>query len=265
MLKQIHQALASLPLARKLALMAVLLVAPTLVVGALFYSSQDVQLQATRQQLEGLRYTRPFVALLTQMGLHRDAAAMALSGTGAGEGSVREAQAEVDRAVKALKQSESAAAAAARFQTQALTSEILEGWDTNLKPNWNSGNAISSLDMHALVMAQVGDVIRLVGRNAHGSEPGAAATPFDYSLLFALPASLESLGKRDGLDRLDVHHSIDNGCIVRWQNLSSSGPVYFDRIIARRIVRGCKVNRAISFVVHHGVRNRRRGRGLGNH
>ncbi len=195
MLKQIHQALASLPLARKLALMAVLLVAPTLVVGALFYSSQDVQLQATRQQLEGLRYTRPFVALLTQMGLHRDAAAMALSGTGAGEGSVREAQAEVDRAVKALKQSESAAAAAARFQTQALTSEILEGWDTNLKPNWNSGNAISSLDMHALVMAQVGDVIRLVGRNAHGSEPGAAATPFDYSLLFALPASLESLGQ----------------------------------------------------------------------
>ncbi len=195
MLKQIHQALASLPLARKLALMAVLLVAPTLVVGALFYSSQDVQLQATRQQLEGLRYTRPFVALLTQMGLHRDAAAMALSGTGAGEGSVREAQAEVDRAVKALKQSESAAAAAARFQTQALTSEILEGWDTNLKPNWNSGNAISSVDMHSLVLAQVGDVIRLVGRNAGGSEPGAVASPFDYSLLFALPASLESLGQ----------------------------------------------------------------------
>ncbi len=185
--------LAGLPLSRKLALMAILLLAPALALGVMFYRAQNIELQATRLQLEGVQYVGPFVKLLGELNIHRDAAALALSRPEMGLSSVREAETQVDRAVQGLGQGQSELPKI--LQTDTLTSEIVEGWTTNLKTNWNGGDAMMSLDLHTLVMAQVNDVVRLVGRKSRGSASGEANTPYDYGLMFELPASLDSLGQ----------------------------------------------------------------------
>ena len=94
--------LAGLPLSRKLALMAILLLAPALALGVMFYRAQNIELQATRLQLEGVQYVGPFVKLLGELNIHRDAAALALSRPEMGLSSVREAETQVDRAVQGL-------------------------------------------------------------------------------------------------------------------------------------------------------------------
>ena len=185
--------LAGLPLSRKLALMAILLLAPALALGVMFYRAQNTELQATRLQLEGVRYAGPFVKLLGELNVHRDAAALALARPELGLSSVRDAQAQVDRSIQDLGRGQ--AELAKVLQTDALTSEIVDGWSSNLKTNWSSGDAMMSLDLHTLVMAQVNDVVRLVGRKSRGSAPGESNTPYDYALMFELPASLESLGQ----------------------------------------------------------------------
>ena len=173
--------------------MAILLLAPALALGVMFYRAQNTELQATRLQLEGVRYAGPFVKLLGELNVHRDAAALALARPELGLSSVRDAQAQVDRSIQDLGRGQ--AELAKVLQTDALTSEIVDGWSTNLKTNWNSGDAMMSLDLHTLVMAQVNDVVRLVGRKSRGSAPGESNTPYDYALMFELPASLESLGQ----------------------------------------------------------------------
>lgn len=193
MLDRISQLVGKLPLSRKLGLMALLLVAPVLVLGAMFIASQNVQVESTARQLDGLRFLRPLVLLQTHLAGHRSAALMALSGEG-GSGPVRQAQAEVDTALNAVvaMQRESGN----RFATQTLVDEVAETWNGNIKPNWNTSNPALSFDMHTLLLAQLSDVIRLVGQNA-GSEfrTVAKAGHFDRSLTLSLPAGIESLSQ----------------------------------------------------------------------
>ena len=97
----IHDQIANLPLSRKLSLMALFLVAPALVIAGLFVTSQNVRVDSTVRQLDGLRYVRPVVELQLKLALHRGAAALALAGIGGTE-PVRAAQAEVDLALGAV-------------------------------------------------------------------------------------------------------------------------------------------------------------------
>ena len=207
--------LAGLPLSRKLAFMAILLLAPALALGVMFYRAQNIELQATRLQLETVQYAGPFVKLLGELNTHRDAAALALARPEMGLSSVHEAQTQVDKAMQGLGQGQPELAKI--LQTDALTGEIVEGWSTNLKTNWNSAGAMTSLDLHTLVMAQVNDVVRLVSRKSRGAAAGESNTPFDYSLMFELPASLESLGQ---LGAFGVGLAGNKPTIEQWDRLA---------------------------------------------
>ena len=193
MLTFIRNEIASLPLSRKLALMALLLVVPTVVMAALFLGSQNVQVAATARQLDGLRYLRPVVGLQLKLASHRGAAALALAGIGGSE-PVRAAQAEVDLALGAVQAAD--AEFGDRFGTHNLIAELSETWTANLKPNWNTANSTLSFDLHTLMLAQVTDVVRLVGQNA-GMDfaAGEVAGKLDRTLVFTLPASIESIGQ----------------------------------------------------------------------
>lgn len=193
MFDRINRLVGELPLARKLGLMALLLIAPVLVLGAMFITAQNVRVESTARQLDGLRFLRPLVQLQAQLANHRSAALMALSGEG-GSGPIREAQASVDAALKSVVNAQ--AETGDQFGTQTLVNEVSETWTTNLKPNWNTGNTALSFDMHTLLLAQVADVIRLVGQNA-GTEFATVdkAGHVDRALALTLPANTESLSQ----------------------------------------------------------------------
>ena len=189
----IHDQIANLPLSRKLSLMALFLVAPALVIAGLFVTSQNVRVDSTVRQLDGLRYVRPVVELQLKLALHRGAAALALAGIGGTE-PVRAAQAEVDLALGAVQAAD--AEFGDRFGTHTLIAELSETWTSNLRPNWNTANLALSYDMHTLILAQVTDVVRLVGQNA-GMDfaAGEVAGKLDRTLVFTLPAGIESVGQ----------------------------------------------------------------------
>jgi methyl-accepting chemotaxis protein len=189
MLKRIRDQIGSLPLSRKLALMALFLVAPTLAVGLLFYHAQNVQLVAAGRQWQALQFSRPLVRLQLKLAIHRDAAAMALAAAGGGSEAVRAAQVEVDAAVLAAQSAD--AEFGESFGTHTLLTELIEAWSSNVKPNWNTSNPTLSFDMHTLALALVTDMLRLVGQNARmefGLEQRAGR--LDRALVFSVPVSV---------------------------------------------------------------------------
>ena len=82
MLNKIGQLAGGLPLSRKLGLIILLLVAPMLILGAMFIASQSVQGEATTRQLAGLGYLRPLMQLQVRLAAHRSAAPSPCSASG---------------------------------------------------------------------------------------------------------------------------------------------------------------------------------------
>lgn len=193
MLERISQVIGRLPLSRKLGLMVALLAVPVLVLGAMFLRAQNVQLEAQRRQLEGVRFLKPLVALELKLAEHRLAAVLALSGAG-GSGPVRQANLEVDSALKVALDAQ--ASTGDQFGTGGLLKEVAESWNTNVKLNWNTGSASLTSDMHTLLVAQVADAVRMVGRSVSPEAARQARTGhLDRSLPFVLPAGIESLAQ----------------------------------------------------------------------
>ncbi len=72
-----------------------------------------------------------------------------------------------------------------------------------------------------------------------------------------LPAG-EGFGEGTAADFVDVHHALDDGFIVRRQNLHAACPIDFDRVVAGRIVAGGDHDAAGGVGVPDGERKFRR-------